>query len=324
MYRAHSTTSGAVVAERLRPAHTHLTRLRGLLGTRRLEPGEGLWLRPCKQVHTIGMRYPVDLVFLDDAQRVVRAIHGLHPGHISPRVPEATSVLEVAAGTLARAELREGTQVAIDGNDGGAGRWLDMVAAMISNVAVAALYAVFAAAHFTKARSAGQWATILPLVVQETVLVTLFLTRRPSIATSGRPGDWALGIAGTFVPLLMRPGENVSRMAWLGQPVQVIGLGLAVVGTLCLGRSIGVVAANRGVKTAGAYGVVRHPMYAGYLLGYLGYVTSYPSLRNCLLLGVTLVALNARAVVEERFLAAEPVYGEYLRRVPWRFVPHVY
>ena len=50
MYRASDGASGIVVADRLRSADTHWTRLRGLLGTSGLAPGEGLWIRPCRQI----------------------------------------------------------------------------------------------------------------------------------------------------------------------------------------------------------------------------------------------------------------------------------
>src|SRR5205814_4828394 len=110
MLHAREAGSGAVVADRLRVAETHWTRLKGLLGTATLATGEGLWIRPCRQVHMIGMRYPVDVAFLDDEHRVVRAIAGLPPGRISPRVPAATSVLELPTGTLERVGLTEGAR----------------------------------------------------------------------------------------------------------------------------------------------------------------------------------------------------------------------
>ena len=112
MHRA--TLDGRVLANRLRPAHTHWTRLRGLLGTRRLEAGEGLWIKPCNQVHMLGMRYAIDVVFLDDDARVLRVVHALQPNRISPRVKGATSVLELPAGTLTRVGLTEGDRVEIE------------------------------------------------------------------------------------------------------------------------------------------------------------------------------------------------------------------
>jgi hypothetical protein len=129
MYRARDTATGVVLAERLRAAHTHWTRLKGLLGTRSLDPGDGLWLKPCNQVHMIGMRYAIDVVFLDKDHRVVRAISGLQPGTISPKMAGAASVLELPVGTLLRADLREGAQIEIAGQpatgDAETGRAID-------------------------------------------------------------------------------------------------------------------------------------------------------------------------------------------------------
>ena len=164
----------------------------------------------------------------------------------------------------------------------------------------------------------------MPLVVQEALLVVLFLTRRRSLATSSRPLDWIVGVTGTLLPLLLRPGETAVPFSWLGQPLQFLGLAAAVAGLASLGRSFGVVAANRGIKTSGLYRMVRHPAYAGYLLGYVGYVISYPTASNVVLVVATLLALNARAIMEERFLAQDTGYREYLNGTRWRFVPYVY
>lgn len=324
MYRACDTVTGVALAERLRTAHTHWTRLRGLLGTRGLEPGEGLWIKPCKQVHMIGMRYALDVVFLDDAHRIVRAIEGLAPGKVSPKIAGATSVLELPVGTLASIGLTEGAQIRIDGDGTDEGSWVDTIAALVCNIVLAALYAVFAAAHVAAARHSGRWATAMPMVVQEALLVALFLTRRRSTATSGRPIDWLVGIVGTFLPMLLRPTDQIGKLNWIGQPVQIIGLVLALTSLANLGRSVAVVAANRGIKTAGMYRLVRHPTYGAYILTYFGYLASFPNLRNGLIVVGTIAALNMRAVVEERFLRQDSAYEEYLRRVPWRFVPHVY
>jgi hypothetical protein len=113
VYRAREASRDVVLAERLRPAHTHWTRLRGLLGTRALPAGDGLWIRPCRQVHMFGMRYAIDVVFLDDTHRVVGLTPDLQPGRISPKVREATSVLELPAGTIAGTGLVAGAQLEI-------------------------------------------------------------------------------------------------------------------------------------------------------------------------------------------------------------------
>jgi uncharacterized protein len=112
--QARDANSGRLIAARLRPAHTHWTRLRGLLGTRELRPGDGLWLKPCRQVHMFGMRYAIDVVFLDDALRVVHVLSGLAPWRVSPSVRAARSVLELPTGTIAELGIAPGTRIQID------------------------------------------------------------------------------------------------------------------------------------------------------------------------------------------------------------------
>ena len=141
---------------------------------------------------------------------------------------------------------------------------------------------------------------------------------------SKRSFDWIFGLAGTYGPMFLRPGGSLGSLAPLGEVMGIAGVSVAVIAVVFLGRSFGIVAANRGVKTGGAYGVVRHPMYAGYLLTYVGYVLSYPSLMNACLAVATLAVQITRALTEERLLAHDPHYQEYLRRTPWRFIPYVY
>jgi protein-S-isoprenylcysteine O-methyltransferase Ste14 len=325
---ARATARGAVLAERLRLAHTHWTRLRGLLGTASLPAGEGLWLMPCNQVHMIGMRYALDVVFLDDERRVVRTISGLAPGKISPKVAEASSVLELPVGTLSQTGLTEGARVEIEGAGASGARPENAVAALNAlacNLLLAGLYLFFASAHVAFARRTGQWLTVVPLMALESgVMAVLFLTRRRSMTTSSRPFDWAVGITGVVLPLLMRPTDGPGSFASAAAALQIIGVTLAIVSLLFLGRSIGVVAANRGIKTAGPYAVVRHPTYAAYALVYVGYVLKYTSLWNVLIAGVTIAALGVRALVEERLLVGDPRYRAYLQHTRWRFLPYLY
>jgi uncharacterized membrane protein (UPF0127 family) len=103
-----------VLASALSLAHTHWTRLRGLLGTSRLDAGHGLWLKPCKQIHMFGMRYAIDAVFLDGRHRVVHTEAGLAPWRVSPRVADAESVIELPSGTLAHVPLTRGARIAIE------------------------------------------------------------------------------------------------------------------------------------------------------------------------------------------------------------------
>jgi protein-S-isoprenylcysteine O-methyltransferase Ste14 len=201
---------------------------------------------------------------------------------------------------------------------------LEGVLAAIGNLGLALLFAIFATAQVSKAIETGNWAASMPLVTQESLLVLLCLTRRRSSATSSRPGDWILGVGGTLLPLLMRPGDVPGPLSWLGEPLQCVGVLSAAVALGSLGRSFGLVAANRGIRTSGLYRLVRHPAYAGYLLGHFGYVFCYPTKGNAMIAVATLFVLNARAIVEERFLQRDHDYRVYFRVTPSRFVPYVY
>ena len=102
-----------MIAERLRVADTHWTRLRGLLGTSDFPAGNGLWIRPCRQVHMFGMRYAIDVVFLDDACRVVGLTPDLAPWKISPLCRTATSVLELPVGAIRTSQLAIGSTLSM-------------------------------------------------------------------------------------------------------------------------------------------------------------------------------------------------------------------
>ena len=310
---------------RLRIANTPWARMKGLLGTRQLHPDEGLWIRPSNQVHTVGMRYALDLVFLDGDDRVVALQQHLAPGRISRKVRGAHSILELPAGAIERLDVAEGARLLPEpAVDDVGGLRLRRIRTAIANLSLAILYGFFIAAHVSRLGDAGERPRIIPLIVLETIVVFLFIFRRPARVQSTRLSDWTIGLIGSYAPMLLRPGTTAGPLAPLGEVMGIAGVSTAVIAVGFLGRSFGIVAANRGVKTAGAYGVVRHPMYAGYLLTYIGYVLSYPTLVNALLASATLAVQVTRARMEERVLANDPLYREYCRRTRWRFIPYVY
>ncbi len=87
------------------------SRLRGLLGHPPLQPGEGLMLRGEKAIHTVGMGFPIDVLFLDRAGCVVHLIPNMIPLRLSPFVSRAADVLELPAGTIAQTGTALGDQI---------------------------------------------------------------------------------------------------------------------------------------------------------------------------------------------------------------------
>lgn len=100
------TPAGAAV--RALDASTPWARLRGLWGRRGLAEDEGCLLRPCRAVHTLGMRFPIDVVWLDAQLRVLRVDEAVPPGWHARRCPEAHAALEMAAGSARRLGLIPG------------------------------------------------------------------------------------------------------------------------------------------------------------------------------------------------------------------------
>ena len=103
-------TRNTVVAEAAEVADSSGTRRRGLLGRNGLANGEGLWIVPCEAVHTWGMRFPIDVVYLDRNRRVRKIRHALVPWRFSMCLP-AHSVLELPAGTANQTKTEPGDQL---------------------------------------------------------------------------------------------------------------------------------------------------------------------------------------------------------------------
>lgn len=91
-------TRGTILAERAAVADTSASRGKGLLGSRELADGEGLLIIPCRQVHTLGMKYPIDVIFVGDSWKARRCLEGLKPWRLSPFIIASRAVLELPAG----------------------------------------------------------------------------------------------------------------------------------------------------------------------------------------------------------------------------------
>ena len=99
------------MAERAGLALGAWERLVGLLGRSGLDEGDGLWLEPCDSVHMLGMRFPIDVAFLDREGRVLRTAESLRPWRATWPVRGARCALELPAGTLRRTGTQAGDQL---------------------------------------------------------------------------------------------------------------------------------------------------------------------------------------------------------------------
>lgn len=163
------------------------------------------------------------------------------------------------------------------------------------------------------------------LLVSEGVVVLFILLRRPTRDISRRGADWALGLAGTLLPLLAIPPEGASLLPIrLCEAIMIGGFALQLSAKLTLRRSFGVVAANRGVKASGPYRLVRHPMYAGYAMTHVGFLLSGPTLWNLAIYSTVIAIAIGRILAEERVLREDQAYGAMAARVRYRLLPFVF
>lgn len=89
-------------------ANTFWKRIKGWVGLCKIDPEAALWVKPCWGVHTIGMHFPVDLLFLGRNNRVLKAIPNLPKNRISPFVLQSRSVLVLPAHTVEKSRTMVG------------------------------------------------------------------------------------------------------------------------------------------------------------------------------------------------------------------------
>jgi len=170
----------------------------------------------------------------------------------------------------------------------------------------------------------GRVTGLLLLAAESLVVVLTIVRRRARIVdrSVGAAVSTTMSLAG---PPLLRAGEVVGLLPdSVTALLSAIGLILVIVGKMALGRSFGIVPANRGVVMRGPYGVVRHPIYAGYLITHVGFVLANPTTRNIAVILIADAALIVRALMEEKVLKTDAEYQGYCRRVGWHLVPGVF
>jgi protein-S-isoprenylcysteine O-methyltransferase Ste14 len=162
-------------------------------------------------------------------------------------------------------------------------------------------------------------------LLSEAAVFVFVLIRRPTERIALRLGDWLLAITATLAPLLLMPGgPPVEALIPVAIALVLLGNCMQAWAKLVLRRSFGIAPANRGVKISGPYRFVRHPMYAGYLMVHVGLFTLFPSLLNLAVYTIAWWAQVLRLLAEERLLAADPDYRDYMQQTRWRLLPGVF
>jgi protein-S-isoprenylcysteine O-methyltransferase Ste14 len=195
---------------------------------------------------------------------------------------------------------------------------------VVERVIFAGIFARFAAVTVQNFVAMPSIETCL-MLVSEVLPCTLILCRKPSNAMSTRPSDWFFGLAGSIAPLLIKPAAVAPLLpAAICLLVIIGGLFMQISAKVVLGRSFGMVAANRGVKMAGPYRTIRHPMYAGYTIGHIGLLLAMPSLLNAALYALAFAFQVVRILREEAVLMQSQDYRNFAARVRYRLLPGIF
>jgi len=179
-------------------------------------------------------------------------------------------------------------------------------------------YARFREGLLNIPRAAAFAATVL--------LIVTMIVRRPPVRVTPNPWFWLLAFTATYGTL--GPALFAQRGVVIAPPIAtdviaLLGLGIAVYARVSLGRNIGFVPAQRRLVTSGAYAYVRHPVYTGIFVTYLGLILRSYSPVNLAAVIILSGLWIIKSFIEESFLKSDQVYAEYMRRVKFRWFPRI-
>jgi protein-S-isoprenylcysteine O-methyltransferase Ste14 len=210
------------------------------------------------------------------------------------------------------------------GSEGGT-RWTpNEVADLGARIVVVGLFTLMAVRIGNDFLATGRMTGLL-LLASELLVVVLTVLRRTTSVVDRSYRARVLTACSMLGPVLVRPG-TVAALAPEVMTVLLSATGLMVVigGKLSLGRSFGLMPANRGVVSSGLYRIVRHPIYMGYLVTHVGFLAANPTIWNIAMLVGADLTLLWRAVCEEQTLQQDEAYRAYQQVVRWRVLPGVF
>jgi protein-S-isoprenylcysteine O-methyltransferase Ste14 len=200
----------------------------------------------------------------------------------------------------------------------------ERAAEFAARAVVAGLYAQFSVKLFGDFLRTHNLTTLLLLVSELLVVVFTIFRRRAQVVDRA----WTTRIVTALAlvcPALLRPTDSGALVPDAASAtILALGAGVVIAAKMTLGRSFGIAPANRGVVATGPYSIVRHPIYAGYLVTHIAFLAAHATTWNAAVLIVSDTCLIIRASFEERILSNDAQYRQYCHRVSWRLLPGVY
>lgn len=204
-------------------------------------------------------------------------------------------------------------------------RWSrEIVTDLLARAIVCTLFTLMSINLLADFLATGRITGLLLLVSESLIVILTVVRRRARIVDHSLVGSLVTAVSLAGPPLLRASSTSSLVPDGLTATMSALGLALVILGKLSLGRSFGIVPANRGVVARGPYLVVRHPIYMGYVVTHVAFLVAHPQPWNVFIVILADTALVARALIEERVLSADRGYRSYCRRVGWHFVPGVF
>lgn len=192
----------------------------------------------------------------------------------------------------------------------------------VTNMLLATFYIFFAFANAQSFLENPRLSVFL-IVVAETIAAIFLIIRHDPQETRHSWQTWLTTTCGTLSPFLLRPVEGAEDIL-VGDILLVFGFVILIFAFASLNRSFGLLPAFRGVKSGGLYGWVRHPLYAAYVIVFLGYLINNQSLVNAAVVVFGIAFLVMRIHYEEDLLIQHAEYKHYASRTRWRLIPAVW
>jgi len=201
---------------------------------------------------------------------------------------------------------------------------MDRLADITARASVVVLFSFMAARFGADFFQTGRFTGLL-LLLSELLVVVMTVRRRSAAVVDRSVRARMLTLLSMLGPPLLRPA-TVAAMApgSLTVALSMVGLAVVITGKMSLGRSFGLIPANRGIVSSGLYRLVRHPIYMGYLVTHAAFLAANPTAWNLGIIITADAALLARAVCEEGTLATDPSYRLYQQTVRWRVCPGLF
>jgi len=193
---------------------------------------------------------------------------------------------------------------------------------VLSRVLPAAYFAIVCLGFWKNFVQTGKWTSLL-WMASEGLIIFLLVFRRESRRLSRDPWDWIVALGGSFTVLLVRPATTIAP-EFIGVALLLAGTVFEIYAKVFLGRSFGIVAADRGIIVGGPYRIVRHPIYLGYFVTHVGFLLANWSPRNLALYIVIYFFQISRILSEERLLGKDESYRAYCERVRYRLIPFIF